>query len=155
MLTLPGHLVSLPFREFASFHVVEVFVRFLWFLFCPGFVCLRFTIFWIIDFELLTGIWSLSIFVIQRTRFAWCMLRLACRRLSSVNTAMWFCLLTVSLKQIAFSFCCLVCMVRPFLCYFLFCVLVLVGFEPIVIKQNKIKMIIFWQIKYVLISNYR
>ena len=44
MLTLPGHLISLPFREFASFHMVEVFVCFLWFLFYPDFVCLRFMI---------------------------------------------------------------------------------------------------------------
>ena len=66
MLTLPGHLISLLFREFASFHVVEVFVCFLWLLFCPDFVCLRFVIFWIIDFVLYVGIWSLSIFVISK-----------------------------------------------------------------------------------------
>ena len=65
MLTLPGHLILLLFREFASFHVVEVFVCFLWLLFYPDFVCLRFVIFWIIDFVLYVGIWSLSIFVIH------------------------------------------------------------------------------------------
>ena len=55
-------LTPIPGVRFFSY--VRRFCLCLWFLFYPGFVCLRFVIFWMIDFELLTGIWSLFIFVI-------------------------------------------------------------------------------------------